>query len=39
MLGKMCGDVLGAAVEGWEHERVLAEYPDGMTRFRDTDRG
>ncbi|KAG2445149.1 hypothetical protein HYH02_008617 [Chlamydomonas schloesseri] len=40
MLGKFCGDVLGAAVEGWDVERIRAAAPDGLRNFiMGTDRG
>jgi cobalamin synthase len=39
LLGGMCGDVLGAAVEGWDAGAVLASCPDGCTDFLDTPRG
>ncbi|KAG2500291.1 hypothetical protein HYH03_001869 [Edaphochlamys debaryana] len=35
----MCGDVLGAAVEGWEPQRLAVAFPQGLSRFQQTDRG
>lgn len=39
LLAKMCGDVLGASVEGWSPERLLETHPDGLTEFQQTVRG
>ncbi|GLC57331.1 hypothetical protein PLESTB_001212700 [Pleodorina starrii] len=39
LLGKMCGDVLGAAVEGWAAEDIQLSNPDGLTDFLQTERG
>ncbi|KAG2439556.1 hypothetical protein HXX76_004909 [Chlamydomonas incerta] len=40
MLGKFCGDVLGAAVEGWDDARIRAAAPDGLQSFvMGTNRG
>lgn len=40
LLGGMCGDVLGAAVEGWSPERIARSFPKGCSEFVvDTDRG
>lgn len=33
ILGGMCGDVLGAAVEGMRSEQIMAKYPEGLTSF------
>lgn len=40
MIGKFCGDVLGAAVEGWDVERIREAAPDGLCSFvTGTNRG
>lgn len=39
MLGKMCGDVLGASVEGWDISKLQKDFPDGLTEFQQTERG
>ncbi|GLI62970.1 hypothetical protein VaNZ11_005827, partial [Volvox africanus] len=39
ILGKMCGDVLGAGVEGWSPQDVQLSNPDGLTDFLNTERG
>ncbi|EFJ53098.1 hypothetical protein VOLCADRAFT_127347 [Volvox carteri f. nagariensis] len=39
LLGKMCGDVLGAGVEGWAHQDVQLSNPEGLTDFLHTERG
>lgn len=39
LLGKMCGDVLGASVEGWSPEDILLRYKDGLTLYQPTTRG
>lgn len=33
ILGGMCGDVLGASVEGASHDRIQTLYPNGLTEF------
>lgn len=38
-LGALCGDVLGAAVEGWNAQRVKSTFEKGITEFQDTSRG
>lgn len=39
LLGKMCGDVLGAGYEGWDADRVRASAPAGAVDFPRTERG
>jgi ADP-ribosylglycohydrolase len=39
VLGAMCGDVLGAAVEGWTPERMESAFPDGLKTFQETEPG
>ena len=39
LLGKMCGDVLGAAVEGWNSFRMQDQFPNGLVDFQRTSRG
>ncbi|GIL49818.1 hypothetical protein Vafri_6130, partial [Volvox africanus] len=39
ILGKMCGDVLGAGVEGWSPQDIQLSNPDGLTDFLNTERG
>lgn len=38
-LGALCGDVLGASVEGWTPERIAGKYKKGLTEFQKTERG
>ncbi|PNH09759.1 Poly(ADP-ribose) glycohydrolase ARH3 [Tetrabaena socialis] len=35
----MCGDVLGAAVEGWNAQQIAGWHPAGLTAFQPTERG
>ena len=39
LLGGMCGDILGAAVEGLSYARITYYFPNGMTEFQHTNRG
>lgn len=39
VLGAMCGDALGASVEGWTPERMSSAFPDGLRTFQETERG
>lgn len=39
ILGCMCGDVLGACVEGWPAEKIRAAFPKGLRDFQDHSRG
>lgn len=39
LLGCMCGDVLGACVEGWSADRIHITYPKGLTNFQQHYRG
>ena len=39
LIGSMCGDVLGAGVEGWDANKILKRFPKGLVDFLRTDRG
>lgn len=39
LLGALCGDALGAAVEGWTSHRVLQAFPDGLSEFQQCRMG
>ncbi|KAF6259861.1 ADP-ribosylation/Crystallin J1 [Scenedesmus sp. NREL 46B-D3] len=39
VLGAMCGDTLGASVEGWSAERIQSACSDGLKTFQKTERG
>jgi len=39
VLGCMCGDVLGACVEGWPAEKIHAIFPKGLQHFQHHERG
>ena len=39
LLGCMCGDALGAAVEGWDAKQIAERFPEGMVDLIDTSRG
>jgi hypothetical protein len=39
VLGAMCGDALGASVEGWTAETIQSAFPGGLMTFQDTERG
>lgn len=39
LMGKMCGDVLGAAVEGWSPDMICSRHQAGLTEFQSTERG
>jgi hypothetical protein len=39
VLGAMCGDALGASVEGWTAERIQSAFPQGLRAFQDSERG
>jgi hypothetical protein len=39
VLGAMCGDALGASVEGWSAERIQSAFPGGLRTFQHSERG
>lgn len=39
LLGVMCGDVLGASVEGWSSPRICQTFPEGLVHFQPSVRG
>ena len=39
LIGSMCGDVLGAGVEGWRANKILKRFPKGLVDFLRTQRG
>jgi ADP-ribosylglycohydrolase len=39
ILAALCGDALGAAVEGWTAYRVQKDFPNGLTHFQECRMG
>lgn len=39
LLGCMCGDILGACVEGWPAEKIDKAYPKGLSSYQEHARG
>eukprot|EP00879_Flechtneria_rotunda_P000123 GHRR01000185.1.p1 GENE.GHRR01000185.1~~GHRR01000185.1.p1 ORF type:complete len:477 (+),score=171.76 GHRR01000185.1:587-2017(+) len=39
ILAALCGDALGASVEGWTPQRIQGVHKDGLTTYQNTDRG
>lgn len=39
ILAALCGDALGAAVEGWTAHRIQNTFPNGLTQFQECRMG